>query len=149
MRSPLYAFNLDRDTRMFSFAERSGCFFIDRPVLLFTGGFRKVRSGKRIPRFPGILQTQSGKPFPAAALPLFQGVPSGTSPHPVKSNPRVSDAADRTSIFIANFLQVLYTKAMTGYQTRSSITRFKYLSVSARILFRECRGKSGGVVGLR
>ena len=31
----------------------------------------------------------------------------------------------------------------------SSITRFKYLSVSARILFRECRGKSGGVVGLR
>ena len=31
----------------------------------------------------------------------------------------------------------------------TSITRFKYLSVSARILFRECRGKSGGVVGLR
>ena len=41
MRSPLYAFNLDRDIRMFSFAERSGCFFIDRSVLLFTGGIPK------------------------------------------------------------------------------------------------------------
>ena len=36
---------------------------------------------------------------------------------------------------------------LSGWST--SITRFKYLSVSARILFRECRGKSGGVVGLR
>ena len=39
--------------------------------------------------------------------------------------------------------------ATLNFHTSSSITRFKYLSVSARILFRECRGKSGGVVGLR
>ena len=35
------------------------------------------------------------------------------------------------------------------FKDGTSITHFKYLSVSARILFRECRGKSGGVVGLR
>ena len=35
-------------------------------------------------------------------------------------------------------------------QVRStSISRFKYLSISLRMLFRECKGKSGGVVVLR
>ena len=31
----------------------------------------------------------------------------------------------------------------------TSISRFKYLSISLRMLFRECKGKSGGVVVLR
>lgn len=31
----------------------------------------------------------------------------------------------------------------------TSISQFKYLSVSERMLFRECKGKSGGVVVLR
>jgi hypothetical protein len=44
----------------------------------------------------GILDLETGnirRPFPAAALPLFQGVPSGTSPHPVKSNAEEAEAA--------------------------------------------------------